>query len=31
MISSVLAGQSAPGAALSSAQSQIQQIPGYTA
>jgi multiple sugar transport system substrate-binding protein len=31
MISSVLAGQSSPSAALSSAQSQIQQIPGYTA
>ena len=31
MISSVLAGQSSPSAALASAQSQIQQIPGYTA
>jgi multiple sugar transport system substrate-binding protein len=31
MISSVLAGQESPSAALSSAQSQIQQIPGYTA
>jgi multiple sugar transport system substrate-binding protein len=31
MISSVLAGQSSPSAALSSAQAQIQQIPGYTA
>jgi multiple sugar transport system substrate-binding protein len=31
MISSVLAGQSSPSAALSSAQSQIQQIPGYSA
>lgn len=31
MISSVLAGQSSPSAALSSAQQQIQQIPGYTA
>lgn len=30
MISSVLAGQSSPSAALSSAQAQIQQIPGYT-
>jgi multiple sugar transport system substrate-binding protein len=31
MISSVLAGQSSPSSALASAQSQIQQIPGYTA
>jgi multiple sugar transport system substrate-binding protein len=31
MISSVLAGQSSPSAALSSAQAQIQQIPGYSA
>ena len=31
MISSVLAGQSSPSAALASAQTQIQQIPGYTA
>jgi multiple sugar transport system substrate-binding protein len=31
MISSVLAGQSSPSAALTSAQTQIQQIPGYTA
>jgi multiple sugar transport system substrate-binding protein len=31
MISSVLAGQSSPSAALTSAQSQIKQIPGYTA
>ena len=31
MISSVLAGQSSPSSALSSAQAQIQQIPGYTA
>ena len=31
MISSVLAGQSSPSAALASAQSQIQQIPGYIA
>ena len=31
MISSVLAGQASPSAALTSAQSQIQQIPGYTA
>ena len=29
MISSVLAGQATPSAALASAQSQIQQIPGY--
>ena len=31
MISSVLAGQSSPSAGLSSAESQIKQIPGYTA
>lgn len=31
MISTVLAGQASPGAALSSAQAQIQQIPGYSA
>ena len=31
MISTVLAGQAAPSAALSSAQAQIQQIPGYSA
>ena len=31
MISSVLAGQESPSSALSSAQSQIQQIPGYSA
>lgn len=31
MISSVLAGQASPASALSAAQAQIQQIPGYTA
>lgn len=31
MISTVLAGQASPGSALSSAQAQIQQIPGYAA